>query len=165
MLLVSSVAIITVNLCPSDSHYKFHPVLLDACLHFVLHPDIAQPPNKETLFLPSRLRRFTFYSSPPRNEPIFSHVKMIDWSPRTLSQHAYWYFKLLYDQNPECTISAFMTVEEVASARCTVWSCEKSLPQCRSQSIGHLSSCISLWRSILPFARWTKPLSHTTTTQ
>lgn len=59
----------------------FHPVLLDACLHFTLHPDIAQPMNPETTFLPRKLQRLAVYALPTYDGPIFSHVKLVDWTP------------------------------------------------------------------------------------
>lgn len=65
----------------SEAAYKFHPILLDASIHFVFHPDIAQPSNKDTFFLPNKLARFTFRKSPTYDGPIFSHVKLVDWTP------------------------------------------------------------------------------------
>lgn len=72
-----------VNSESSEAAYKFHPVLFDACIHFLVHPDIAQPPNKDTVFLPEKMHRFTLHGSLPQHGPLYSHVKMVEWTPGT----------------------------------------------------------------------------------
>lgn len=72
----------------SAADYKLHPVLLDACINFVLHPDIAQPPNKDTIFLPRKLRRLTVCNFPTYEGSMYSHVRMVDWNPGASSSYS-----------------------------------------------------------------------------
>jgi len=74
-----------VSYASHSSSYVFHPVILDSCLHFALYPTIAQPASQDSLFLPRRLKRFTYHKSPPTEGPIYSHFKLVDWAPGLFS--------------------------------------------------------------------------------
>lgn len=72
------------DLQSSGANYKFHPVLMDACVHFILHPSISQPPNKETIFLPHKMKRLNRYGFPTPGGSLYSHVKLVEWTPGML---------------------------------------------------------------------------------
>lgn len=56
-------------------------MVLDAALHSAAHADIVQNPEPHALFLPSKLRQFTFYQALKAGERVFSHLKLRDWTP------------------------------------------------------------------------------------
>jgi Polyketide synthase dehydratase len=65
----------------SLKNYVFHPVILDACFHWTLHPAILQNTELGVVFLPSKARKFTFYRSPNPDESVYSHLVLKKWTP------------------------------------------------------------------------------------
>ncbi|KAF9653249.1 hypothetical protein BDM02DRAFT_3182788 [Thelephora ganbajun] len=66
-----------------NENYIPHPVLLDSCLHYCLHPDIIQNIDKGSIFLPSKLKRFLLYGTPAPGGRLFSRYVMKEWTPDT----------------------------------------------------------------------------------
>lgn len=46
-----------------------------------MYHTIAQPTSKDSLYLPRRLKRFTYHRPPPIEGSIYSHLKLVDWTP------------------------------------------------------------------------------------
>ncbi|KAF8160216.1 hypothetical protein K438DRAFT_1776565 [Mycena galopus ATCC 62051] len=61
--------------------YLLHPVILDACLHVVLHADISKQYSNDIMYLPSRLEYFTFYRRNYGAGNWFSHIHLRQWTP------------------------------------------------------------------------------------
>ncbi|KAF7358399.1 Polyketide synthase [Mycena venus] len=59
--------------------YLLHPVLMDACIHIILHPSISMV--REVLYLPSRLEHFVFYPREHGTGNWFSHIQFRRWTP------------------------------------------------------------------------------------
>lgn len=68
----------------SEATYTFNPILLDGCLHFALHPAIVQSTDKDSIFLPNRLGRFIYYDKPTYQGSIYSHLRLVEWTPGSL---------------------------------------------------------------------------------
>ncbi|KAJ7780984.1 hypothetical protein B0H16DRAFT_1299265, partial [Mycena metata] len=64
--------------------YLLHPVLMDSCLHALLHPDVTRQNPKSVIYLPSRLGYFTFYRRTPTTGNWFVHITLKQWTPDTL---------------------------------------------------------------------------------
>ncbi|KAJ7447113.1 hypothetical protein B0H11DRAFT_1745206, partial [Mycena galericulata] len=61
--------------------YTLHPVILDACLHIMLHRDIARDYSDKIMYLPTRLEHFTFYRRTPAAGNWYSHLRLLRWAP------------------------------------------------------------------------------------
>ncbi|KAF7356480.1 Polyketide synthase [Mycena venus] len=64
--------------------YVLHPVLMDSCLHALLHPDVTRQNSKNIIYLPSRLGHLTFYRRTPAPGNWFAHMNLRQWTPDTL---------------------------------------------------------------------------------
>ncbi|KAJ7505787.1 hypothetical protein B0H11DRAFT_1707695, partial [Mycena galericulata] len=64
--------------------YLLHPVLMDSCLHALLHPDVTRQNSKSVIYLPSRLAYLTFYRRTPATGNWFAHMTLKQWTPDTL---------------------------------------------------------------------------------
>jgi Polyketide synthase dehydratase len=65
----------------STGNYCFHPIVLDACLHYVLHPVILQNLELGVTYLPRKLRKFALYQVPKPGEPVYSYFVLRQWTP------------------------------------------------------------------------------------
>ncbi|KAF8180692.1 hypothetical protein K438DRAFT_2170972 [Mycena galopus ATCC 62051] len=63
--------------------YLLHPVILDACLHVVLHADISKQYSNDIMYLPSRLEYFIFYRRNYGAGNWFSHIHLRQWTPNS----------------------------------------------------------------------------------
>ncbi|KAF4573437.1 putative PKS/NRPS-like protein biosynthetic cluster [Pleurotus pulmonarius] len=63
------------------SGYILHPATLDACLHFVLHPDISRQYTSNVNWLPSQIGSFELYTDKPEPGNWFSYAELVDWDP------------------------------------------------------------------------------------
>ncbi|KAF7336301.1 Polyketide synthase [Mycena venus] len=61
--------------------YLLHPVIMDACLHVILHADISKQYSKDVMYLPSRLEHFIFYRRKYGAGNWFSHIRLRHWTP------------------------------------------------------------------------------------
>ncbi|KAJ6460695.1 hypothetical protein C8R47DRAFT_993943, partial [Mycena vitilis] len=64
--------------------YLLHPVLMDSCLHALLHPDVTRQNSKSVIYLPSRLGHLTFHRRTPALGNWFVHMTLKHWTPDTL---------------------------------------------------------------------------------
>ncbi|KAJ6492293.1 hypothetical protein C8R45DRAFT_1137473 [Mycena sanguinolenta] len=62
------------------THYQLNPILLDACVHVILHPGILKCYDAE-LYLPSTLGRFIHHNHGSVSGDWFSHIRRRKWSP------------------------------------------------------------------------------------
>ncbi|KAJ6483679.1 hypothetical protein DFH09DRAFT_949601, partial [Mycena vulgaris] len=62
-------------------NYLLNPVIMDACLHVILHPNISKEYFKEVIYLPSRLEYFVYYRRDYGAGNWFSHIRLRKWSP------------------------------------------------------------------------------------
>jgi Polyketide synthase dehydratase len=79
-----SVSLTNVLLLFIEDHrkgYRFHPIALDACLHYALHPDILQNLEEGATYLPSKIRKFSFYQDFKAGESIYSYFVLRQWTP------------------------------------------------------------------------------------
>ncbi|KAF7358664.1 Polyketide synthase [Mycena sanguinolenta] len=67
------------------THYRLNPILLDACLHVILHPSILRCYDAESMYLPSSLGRFIYHNRSAVTGDWFSHIRRRNWSPDTKS--------------------------------------------------------------------------------
>ncbi|KAJ7672416.1 hypothetical protein DFH06DRAFT_1363281 [Mycena polygramma] len=58
--------------------YTLHPIILDACLHVLLHSSISKE-----FYLPSKLDHFTFYRPNLNADNWFSHILLRQWMPES----------------------------------------------------------------------------------
>ncbi|KAI0358347.1 ketoacyl-synt-domain-containing protein, partial [Trametes cingulata] len=73
---------------PNFSDYRFHPAILDAALHVLVHPYITGNYDHDSYHLPSRISSLrlspAFFANPfPRR--LYSHASFIEWTPDALS--------------------------------------------------------------------------------
>ncbi|KAF8209013.1 hypothetical protein K438DRAFT_1960740 [Mycena galopus ATCC 62051] len=61
--------------------YLLNPVIMDACLHVILHTDIPKQYSKDIMYLPSRLDHFIFYRRKYGVGNWFSHIQLRQWTP------------------------------------------------------------------------------------
>ncbi|KAF7348045.1 Polyketide synthase [Mycena sanguinolenta] len=61
--------------------YVLHPVVMDACLHVMLHTDISKQYSKGIMYLPSRLQHFMVYRRKFDSGNWFSHIRLRQWTP------------------------------------------------------------------------------------
>ncbi|KAJ7676078.1 hypothetical protein DFH06DRAFT_977335, partial [Mycena polygramma] len=64
--------------------HLLHPVLMDSCLHALLHPDVTRQNSKSVIYLPSRLGYLTFHRRTPALGNWFAHMTLKHWTPDTL---------------------------------------------------------------------------------
>ncbi|KAK6974313.1 polyketide synthase [Favolaschia claudopus] len=65
-------------------NYVFHPVVLDSCIHGLLHPMFTGNPDKNVFFLPSHIGRVILHEKAVKQgmpDILFSHVIPHDWTP------------------------------------------------------------------------------------
>ncbi|KAF7371222.1 Polyketide synthase [Mycena sanguinolenta] len=67
------------------TQYRLNPILLDACLHIMLHPAISKCYGAESMYLPCSLGRFTHHNRSTLTGDWFSHIRRRKWSPDTKS--------------------------------------------------------------------------------
>ncbi|KAF7371227.1 Polyketide synthase [Mycena sanguinolenta] len=67
------------------THYRLNPILLDACLHAILHPGILKRFDSESMYFPSSLGRFIHHNRCSVTGDWFSHIHRRTWSPDTKS--------------------------------------------------------------------------------
>lgn len=60
--------------------YVFHPAVLDACLHGVIHPDMTTNVGLTSYFLPSHIEAVFLYT-PLIEHEVYSHVVLRQWNP------------------------------------------------------------------------------------
>ncbi|KAJ7708733.1 hypothetical protein B0H17DRAFT_1030700 [Mycena rosella] len=65
----------------SSDQYRVHPVVLDACLHIMLHPEISKQNGSQAMYLPSKLERFVYHGLGAVSGNWFSHITRQSWSP------------------------------------------------------------------------------------
>ena len=65
--------------------------MLDACFHYVLHPAILQVTDNRSIFLPSKLRKFSFYAAPKPGSLVYSHYILREWTPGGSSLLRVWH--------------------------------------------------------------------------
>ncbi|KAJ7364509.1 hypothetical protein DFH08DRAFT_1073196 [Mycena albidolilacea] len=65
--------------------YALHPIVLDACLHVMLHSDISKEPCNDITYLPSKLDHFIFYRRKLDVGNWFSHIRLRQWMPDSKS--------------------------------------------------------------------------------
>ncbi|KAJ7776328.1 hypothetical protein B0H16DRAFT_1879673 [Mycena metata] len=59
-----------------------HPEIIDASLHFMLHPDLSKNPPG-VIDLPSKIGHFVFYNQIRGTGSLFSHMILRHWKPNT----------------------------------------------------------------------------------
>ncbi|KAJ7686126.1 hypothetical protein B0H17DRAFT_1332956 [Mycena rosella] len=65
--------------------YVFHPAIMNACLHLLLHTDVSKEYSKDITYLPSRLEHFILYRRKYGAGNWFSHVSLRQWTPESRS--------------------------------------------------------------------------------
>ncbi|KAJ7690500.1 acyl transferase domain-containing protein [Mycena rosella] len=71
------------SLDDTTDQYRIHPVILDACLHVMLHREISKQSGSEGMYLPSKLGHFTYHGSAFASGNWFSHIRRRLWSPNS----------------------------------------------------------------------------------
>ncbi|KAJ7809999.1 hypothetical protein B0H14DRAFT_3112515, partial [Mycena olivaceomarginata] len=61
--------------------YLLHPIIMDACLHVMLHTGISKQHSKDVMYLPSRLEHLIFYRRTYGAGNWFSHLRLRQWTP------------------------------------------------------------------------------------
>ncbi|CAK5267713.1 unnamed protein product [Mycena citricolor] len=67
-----------------SNQYRLHPILLDACIHILLHPAISKefPDHGGDMYLPAKLRRFVLYPGVQSETGSWtSHIRRCSWAP------------------------------------------------------------------------------------
>ncbi|KAJ7659556.1 hypothetical protein DFH06DRAFT_1402502 [Mycena polygramma] len=82
-------------------NYLLHPIILDVCLHLVLHPSISKEYGNDVVYLPSHLEHFVFYRRETGGGNWFSSVRLRKWTPECR-----YYDICVYDANglPLCNM-------------------------------------------------------------
>lgn len=63
-------------------HYRLDPVILDACLHILIHPSITGTTDKSVYYLPSRCDRFFLYNEVSLSTHLlFAYGSKGTWTP------------------------------------------------------------------------------------
>ncbi|KAJ7779717.1 hypothetical protein B0H16DRAFT_1299877, partial [Mycena metata] len=85
--------------------YRLHPIVLDSCLHIMLHRDISKAYGNEARYLPSKLGHFTYYGGGFAPGNWYSHIQRRSWAPKSRS-----YDILVTDSSgvPICEFRDFM---------------------------------------------------------
>ncbi|KAJ6611341.1 hypothetical protein B0H10DRAFT_369055 [Mycena sp. CBHHK59/15] len=61
--------------------YLLHPVIMEACIHVIHHPDISKRNSKDIMYFTSRLEHFSFYRRKYGAGNWFSHISLRQWMP------------------------------------------------------------------------------------
>ncbi|KAF8149650.1 polyketide synthase [Mycena galopus ATCC 62051] len=82
------------NAAELNKHYKyvFHPAVLDACLHGLLHPVFTGNADKSVFYLPSHIGRVIIYDRAIENgmpEVLYSHILPHKWTPESIACDAF----------------------------------------------------------------------------
>ncbi|KAJ6464059.1 hypothetical protein C8R45DRAFT_1175371 [Mycena sanguinolenta] len=65
-------------------HYHLHPVVLDSCIHALVHPAFTRSPDTSIYYLPSSVQTVTLHQSfNKKNLPstLYSYAKLLKWDP------------------------------------------------------------------------------------
>ncbi|KIK63373.1 polyketide synthase [Collybiopsis luxurians FD-317 M1] len=81
-------ALVEVRAADTDLHqiggYVFHPVVLDACFHIMIHPALTGHADRNVYYLPSKMQHVTLHeahSSLPFLSSVFAHAVFRRWRP------------------------------------------------------------------------------------
>ncbi|KAJ7673945.1 hypothetical protein DFH06DRAFT_751727 [Mycena polygramma] len=75
-------------------NYLLHPVIMDACVHVLLHPGISKEYNSDVVYVASHLERFVFYRREYSGGNWFSSIRLCRWTPECR-----YYDVLVYDSH------------------------------------------------------------------
>ncbi|KAJ7436883.1 hypothetical protein B0H11DRAFT_2178713 [Mycena galericulata] len=92
--------------------YALHPIVLDVCLHVMLHSDISKETCNDVTYLPSKLDHFIFYRREPDVGNWLSHIRLRQWMPDSKS------FDVLVTDSSGIALCEFhnLTVQKFSSA-------------------------------------------------
>ncbi|KIK63364.1 putative polyketide synthase [Collybiopsis luxurians FD-317 M1] len=101
-------ALVEVRAADTDLHqiggYVFHPVVLDACFHVMIHPALTGNADRNVYYLPSKMQRVALHeahSSLPSLSSVFAHAVFRRWRPDGL---LFDLFIIAPNGQPICTI-------------------------------------------------------------
>ncbi|TBU55410.1 polyketide synthase [Dichomitus squalens] len=73
---------------PTIADYRFHPAVLDAAIHVMVHPILTGNFDPELYHLPSRISSIRLLRTGPLPSTVYGYATLVKWSPDAITYNA-----------------------------------------------------------------------------